>query len=101
MADFVPITPGTGANIESDAITDAGSPGIAGVTRYHQRVKMETGPDGAARDVSLHDPVPVASQSIEEKLDDILSMLRVIAEILAQDARPLVDIDSLLNKEHV
>lgn len=49
MSDFVPITPGVGADI---AVDD-----IAG--RKFQRVKLTFGADGSAVDVSAADPVPV------------------------------------------
>jgi hypothetical protein len=50
MSDFVPITPGSGANI---AVDD-----IAGLK--FQRFKVTFGPDGTAVDVSAADPLPVS-----------------------------------------
>jgi hypothetical protein len=49
MADNVAITPGSGATIAADD--------IGGV--LHQRIKIETGADGTATDVSAANPMPV------------------------------------------
>ncbi len=52
MADNVPITAGAGTNIAADD--------VGGV--YYQRVKLATGADGVATDVSVASPLPVEIQ---------------------------------------
>lgn len=48
MADNVPITPGSGTQIAADE--------VGGV--FYQRVKIATGEDGTANDVSSSNPLP-------------------------------------------
>jgi hypothetical protein len=75
MSDFVPITPGVGADIATDL--------IAG--KQHQRVKVQFGADGTATDVSADDPMPVDAAGVNQ----ILLSLANIANIL--ESNTIVD----------
>ncbi len=69
MSDFVPITPGVGADIAVDT--------IAG--KNHQRVKVQFGTDGTAVDVSAESPMPV--QTVGELIEAIEAMRMAIAAL--------------------
>jgi hypothetical protein len=66
MSDFVPITPGVGADIAVDT--------IAG--KNHQRVKVQFGTDGTAVDVSEDNPLP--TQAVGELIEAIEAMRMAI-----------------------
>ncbi len=55
MADNMQVTPGTGASIAADD--------VGGV--LYQRIKVATGGDGAAADVSTANPMPVATSNVD------------------------------------
>lgn len=65
MSDNVGFTPGTGAIIAAD--------NVGGV--LHQRVKLSTGPDGTATDVSEATPLPVSLGPLEWLLRRIVDFL--------------------------
>jgi len=65
MADNIGYTPGTGATVAADD--------IGGV--LHQRVKLTSGQDGTATDVSESAPLPVADADSGNLLRRILQML--------------------------
>ncbi len=55
MADNMQVTPGTGATVAADDVGGA----------LYQRVKIATGGDGAASDVSTANPMPVATSNVD------------------------------------
>lgn len=65
MSDNVGYTPGSGATIAAD--------NVGGV--LHQRVKLSTGPDGTATDVSEATPLPVSPGPLEWLLRRIVDFL--------------------------
>lgn len=65
MADNVPITPGSGADIATDE--------IGGL--HYQRTKVGFGVDGSYGDVSDANPMPVSDGSSQNLLNRILSVL--------------------------
>lgn len=82
MADDIDITPGSGKTVSTDEVTDR-----TGTVRHYQRVKIVTGPDGASSppDVSNAEPMPVHATAIEELLRGVLTELRVLTAIMAND----------------
>jgi hypothetical protein len=81
MADNVTITEGSGTQIAADE--------IAGVK--YQRVKVSTGEDGTANDVSLSNPLPTqiiqadTSQAIQVQ-DQTVGLLKILVDLLYSNA---------------
>jgi len=94
--DHVPITAGAGTSIATDAIADADA---AGVVRHYQRVKIETGPDGVAADVSNANPWPNRDLSVGQLLSAVLVELRVLTTMLADQCDPTLDLEAI-RREH-
>jgi hypothetical protein len=65
MSDFVPITPGVGADIAVDTIDG----------KNHQRVKVQFGTDGTAVDVTPENPMPALDDRTRFVLMQILQAL--------------------------
>jgi hypothetical protein len=78
MADNVAITPGSGATIAADD--------ISGV--LVQRVKIQTGADGSATDVSTSNPVPVSDAGGTISVDDGAGSLTVDGSVSLAAAVP-------------
>lgn len=78
MADNVAITPGSGATIAADD--------ISGV--LVQRVKIQTGADGSATDVSTSNPVPVSDAGGTISVDDGAGSLTVDGSVSLAAAIP-------------
>lgn len=92
----VPITAGTGTYVAVDAIVDKDT---TGATINHQRVKLETGPDGTACDVSVFAPVPVVSAALENLLTSLLVELRVANVIALANNDPYGDLEQYRQDE--
>lgn len=81
MADNVPITPGSGTQIAADE--------VGGV--FYQRVKVATGADGTANDVSSSNPLPTqiiqdgTSQTIQVE-DETVGLLKILVDLLYSNA---------------
>lgn len=95
MADGVQITAGAGTSVATDGIDDPGTPGVAGTTQHHQRVKIETGPDGAATDVSEFEPMPTNDEEAICLLRYILIELRVLNTLIQDQSYPSFDLNQL------
>lgn len=72
MADNLAYTPGSGASVATDE--------IGGV--HYQRIKLATGEDGTANDVSADAPLPVGALRAE----DLLVMMGRIVKLLESGA---------------
>ena len=67
MADNVGYTPGVGATVAADEINGA----------LYQRIKPTFGPDGAATDVSIVNPLPV----FDDRVENLISLLERLVKI--------------------
>lgn len=94
----VPITPGSGANIAADGIADKDA---TGATIWHQQVKLETGPEGSAYQVTYTQPIPTTSVPIERLLIGILVELRVLNYLTMSNVFPTEDLDALRAEEMI
>jgi hypothetical protein len=93
----VGITPGSGANIAADQITDKDA---TGAVISHQRVKLETGPDGVVNDVSVYNPAPVADTVVISLLKQILIELRVANSLAIQNVDFLGSVEDYRRDEN-
>lgn len=81
MVDNVPITAGSGTQIAADD--------VGGV--FYQRVKVATGEDGIANDVSSSNPLPTqiiqdaTSQAIQVQ-DQTVGLLKILVDLLYSNA---------------
>ena len=92
VTENVAITPGSGANIAADKITDLDS---TATVISHQRVKLETGPDGVVYDVNRFTPIPISAARLEDLLLQLLVETRVLTGLTASNVSPNENLDAL------
>lgn len=86
MADNMDVTPGTGATVAADLVGGA----------LYQRVKLVSGADGVAADVSASDPLPVSLATTLDYANDSVLIRRPWRNQLFNAAAPEVDFGTAL-----